>query len=154
MMIRGGFERFSERLIWSAASSPFITGITRSINTILKGSCSSALPTISIASAAVTADSTLKPKWLSCSTKISSALSLSSTTKTLVSASALTRSTRERRALSPSRSSGKGTSKKKVLPLPGSLSTAIEPPMSSTNWREIARPSPVPPYCRVVPASA
>ena len=42
----------------------------------------------------------------------------------------------------------------KVLPWPTSLVTPISPPMSSTSWREMARPRPVPPYRRVVPASA
>ena len=41
----------------------------------------------------------------------------------------------------------------KVEPLPGSLSTHIRPPMSSPRRLLIARPSPVPPYRRVVEAS-
>ena len=35
-------------------------------------------------------------------------------------------------------------------PLPGSLSTPIWPSMRTTNYLEIARPKPVPPYLRVV----
>ncbi len=35
--------------------------------------------------------------------------------------------------------------KVKRLPAPGSDSTPISPPISSTSWREIARPRPVPP---------
>src|SRR5260221_13636662 len=35
-----------------------------------------------------------------------------------------------------------------VLPFPGSLSTTIEPPCSSTNFFTNGRPSPVPPYWR------
>ena len=38
--------------------------------------------------------------------------------------------------------------------LPGSLSTQIRPPISSTSRDEIVRPSPVPPYLRVVELSA
>lgn len=41
-----------------------------------------------------------------------------------------------------------------VEPSPTQLVTPIDPPMSSTSCFEIARPSPVPPYFRVVEASA
>ena len=41
----------------------------------------------------------------------------------------------------------------KRVPLPASLSTQMRPPSSSASWRQIARPSPVPPYLRVVDAS-
>jgi len=41
----------------------------------------------------------------------------------------------------------------KVEPWPGRLSTPIEPPINSTSCLEIAKPSPVPPYLRVVEAS-
>ena len=40
------------------------------------------------------------------------------------------------------------------LPRSGSLSTPISPPNSSTNCLEIASPSPVPPYLRVLEVSA
>ena len=40
------------------------------------------------------------------------------------------------------------------LPCPTSLSTQMRPPISSTSCDEIARPRPVPPYRRVVEASA
>ena len=40
------------------------------------------------------------------------------------------------------------------LPSPDLLSTPISPPISSTSCCEIARPRPVPPYCRVVEPSA
>ena len=40
-----------------------------------------------------------------------------------------------------------------VEPTPGVLSTPISPPISSHSRRLIARPRPVPPYCRVVDAS-
>ena len=48
---------------------------------------------------------------------------------------------------------GAGTQKRKVLPSPGTLSTVISPPISSTSWREIARPRPVPPRRRVAAES-
>ena len=38
--------------------------------------------------------------------------------------------------------------------LPGSLSTPMVPPIAVTSWREMARPSPVPPNLRVVEESA
>ena len=41
-----------------------------------------------------------------------------------------------------------------VLPLPGSLSTPISPPISSTSRLQIASPRPVPPKRRLVEASA
>ena len=41
-----------------------------------------------------------------------------------------------------------------VVPRPGSLSTPIAPPMASQRRLEIASPRPVPPYRRVVEASA
>ena len=43
--------------------------------------------------------------------------------------------------------------KKKVDPTSGSLSTLIDPPISLTSCSEIASPSPVPPYFRVVEVS-
>ena len=47
-----------------------------------------------------------------------------------------------------------GTVNVKQLPAPGVLSTEIVPFISSTSWREIDRPRPVPPYRRVVELSA
>ena len=41
-----------------------------------------------------------------------------------------------------------------VLPLPNSLSTPTSPPINFASCFEIASPSPVPPYCRVVVVSA
>ena len=49
---------------------------------------------------------------------------------------------------------GKGSSTRKVLPVPSVLSTPMLPPMSSASRRLIARPSPLPPYLRVVELSA
>ena len=46
------------------------------------------------------------------------------------------------------------TVKWKVLPLPTALSSQIRPPIKATSCDEIARPSPVPPYVRVVLPSA
>ena len=48
----------------------------------------------------------------------------------------------------------KSTVNQNVDPSPGLLSTPIWPPMSSTNCLEIASPSPVPPYLRVMEPSA
>ena len=42
----------------------------------------------------------------------------------------------------------------KVEPCPGTLSTPMSPPISSTSRLQMAKPSPVPPYLRVVDASA
>ena len=44
--------------------------------------------------------------------------------------------------------------KPNVLPLPGLLCTETWPPINSVSCLEIANPSPVPPYLRVVEASA
>ena len=41
-----------------------------------------------------------------------------------------------------------------VLPWPGVLTSLISPPSSVASSRLIARPRPVPPYLRLVPASA
>ena len=57
---------------------------------------------------------------------------------------------RSRRSTTASRIRGKPERRA----LPGALSTPISPPISSTSCLEIARPSPVPPYLRVVEPSA
>ena len=44
--------------------------------------------------------------------------------------------------------------KKKLLPLPGSLSTQMKPFISSTNLLTIAKPKPVPPYFATMLLSA
>jgi hypothetical protein len=44
--------------------------------------------------------------------------------------------------------------KKNSLPLPGSLSTQISPPIISTRRLDMVNPSPVPPYFLVVELSA
>ena len=44
--------------------------------------------------------------------------------------------------------------KRKVDPWPGTLATVSCPPIISISWREMARPSPAPPYLRVVELSA
>ena len=48
---------------------------------------------------------------------------------------------------------GAATVNQNVEPLPSSLSTPIWPPIISTSRLQMARPSPVPPYLRVVDAS-
>ena len=49
--------------------------------------------------------------------------------------------------------SGRRMSNRKSLPIPGSLSTAIEPPISVTSRRQIAKPSPLPPKRREIDPS-
>src|SRR5579872_5869474 len=49
---------------------------------------------------------------------------------------------------------GNGTVKWNVEPFLGMLSTHILPPINSTRRLLMARPRPVPPYCREVDASA
>ena len=46
------------------------------------------------------------------------------------------------------------SSNQNVEPWPGVLSRPRRPPISSTSWRQMVRPRPVPPYFRVVDASA
>ncbi|OFA08668.1 hypothetical protein DUPY_06260 [Duganella phyllosphaerae] len=75
---------------------------------------------------------------------------LSSTTSTCLPASAASNSV----VASGAGSGGRATLKWKRLPCPGVLSTPITPPMARTSCCEIARPSPVPPYRRVVLLSA
>src|SRR5262249_54484762 len=41
----------------------------------------------------------------------------------------------------------------KTEPLPGSLATVTSPPIMRASLRAMARPSPVPPYCRTVEES-
>ncbi|MBV6475800.1 MAG: hypothetical protein MOGDAGHF_01366 [Rhodocyclaceae bacterium] len=80
---------------------------------------------------------------------ISRADSLSSTTSTRAAAG-----TPE---VAPAAASGctpKRAVKWNTDPRPGSLSTQMRPPISSTSALEIARPRPVPPYLRVVELSA
>ena len=48
--------------------------------------------------------------------------------------------------MSASAASSTGSSTRKMEPLPGVLATPIEPPMSSTNWRVMVSPRPVP-FC-------
>ena len=59
------------------------------------------------------------------------------------------------RSCSASRSSrGSERSTRKVDPTPGQLETEMVPPMSSSNMREMANPSPVPPRDRELDPSA
>ncbi len=50
--------------------------------------------------------------------------------------------------------SGSDSSIENVDPAPGVLANSSLPPISSTSWRDIARPRPVPPKRRVVDASS
>ena len=78
-------------------------------------------------------------------------VALSSTTST-------GRSRKLARALTPvcvaSRCRANGAVKQNVLPCPWRLSSQRRPPISFTSCDEIARPSPVPPYLRVIERSA
>ena len=76
--------------------------------------------------------------------------SLSSTTSTLRSAGASDAASSSA-TCSPASNS---RLKLKLLPLPGVLSTSICPPMPWVSCWEMASPSPVPPYCRVMVLSA
>ena len=55
---------------------------------------------------------------------------------------------------SPRLSRGAGRRTVNVEPTPGSESTSRSPPIIRHSWREIVSPSPVPPYSRLVEASA
>jgi hypothetical protein len=84
-------------------------------------------------------------------TSMPQAPSMFSSTVRLVRLSSAT-STRsaERSPSSPSTAASPGSArtgsvKRNSEPMPGALRTPIVPPISSTSWREIARPRPVPP---------
>ncbi|MNM62985.1 hypothetical protein D3C81_743380 [compost metagenome] len=97
------------------------------------------------------ATSTSTPKLRAMLDRISRALALSSTTNTRLPSNS-SAVTMRRKWLS--RCTPRLTSKWKVEPRPGSLSTQMRPPINSTRCREMARPNPVPPYLRVVVLSA
>ncbi len=82
--------------------------------------------------------------------RISRAAALSSTTSTRSCASLLGNDLA--RALL--RADAEPDREVKVLPTPGSLSSQMRPPMSSTSRRQIVSPRPVPPCLRVVDMSA
>ena len=90
--------------------------------------------------------------WVSISSRMRRFVALSSTTRT--------RSPRRRagRRDAAERDAPVATPKRAVKwkrePRPGSLSTVMRPPISSTSCAEIERPRPVPPYSRVVEPSA
>ena len=86
---------------------------------------------------------TAKPAAASCRCRISRLTGWSSTISTRRPANGIgVRRLPVRSRASPSRSGRRAV---KQLPRPGSLCSVIVPPISSTSWREIARPRPVPP---------
>ena len=85
----------------------------------------------------------------SCSSRMNRLVSLSSTTRTL-------RPATDGRGAVVRSVSVAGVNRavnQNVLPEPDSLLTPISPPITSTIWRLMARPRPVPPYSRVVELS-
>jgi hypothetical protein len=72
--------------------------------------------------------------------------SLSSTTRTLEPSSAAGAPFASSGAASAAAAVRAVISNENADPLPGSLATAIRPPCISTSLRQIARPSPLPPY--------
>ena len=150
-----GSVRVSSRArIRSAASRPFMPGSIQSRTTRPNGSlppfrlrCSrSASPSSAVATDTGEIDQLRRS--VSSSSRL---VSVSSTMRTGRSATAAgaTRVGARAWASTPSRAV-----KTKVVPLPGVLSTVRSPPMSRASRRLITRPSPVPPYFRVVELSA
>ena len=105
----------------------------------------------SAASPPSTADGRI-PQLPSTSSRMRRLVALSSTTSTGRSRSRSGRAA-DGRATGPSARPNRAV-KWKVLPLPTVLSTQIRPPIICTSCEEMARPRPVPPYLRVVEASA
>ena len=54
----------------------------------------------------------------------------------------------------PAESTTAGKRTVNTEPLPGSLDTSMSPPIIRQKWRVMTSPSPLPPYFRVVDASA
>ena len=124
-------------------SIPFNLSIFQSIKAISNLSFCS----ISIASSPVFATFTFNPNDFSRCFKISCQLMVSSTTNAFLSLNIVI-------FLSCCCFLTSSISNIKLLPLPYSLSTHIFPFISSTNFLDITRPSPVPPYFLVVLPSA
>ncbi len=90
----------------------------------------------------------------SCSTSSSRAVGLSSTTSTCSPAARAGTGVACAACCAPSAARPKRTSKMNSLPCPASLRSVMVPPISSTSWRLMARPRPLPPKRRAVEASA
>ena len=138
--------------ICRARSSPSISGIMPSISATGNGSLRTAAFKASRAAGPLSTATGLAPQLVRTSSRMRRLVALSSTIKT---GSPSRRGTPVRRVREPSW--GRVLSQivnQKVLPMPGSLSTQIRPPISSTSLAEIVRPSPVPPNRRVVEPSA
>ena len=137
--------------LW-ASSNPFMSGMHMSSTAMSKGR-----------PAAASSRQRSKPCWASptasgfirqpanCAWSTSRLVELSSTTRTR---SPVSWSGEIDGGAAAAPLTAKGRVAQKVLPLPKELSTPISPPITSVSLREIASPSPVPPYRRVVEASA
>ena len=150
-MMRRADARAGSDLIACATWMPFISGIIMSRITRSKGSCFEAVCMASRAAGPLSTQTSrmLHPvtKWWSSSRLVA----LSSTTRT--------RRPCRSRAFDAEASSTlvvlpKRAVNQNVEPMPGTLSTPIAPPIISASCFAIARPSPVPPYFRVVEPSA
>ena len=137
------------------AARPSMTGICTSISTASNAEAR----TMRTATAPLSASSTCKPALSSSSRATSWFRSLSSTTRM--------RAPAKERSASAGPGAGCGVFvgglasamptravNQNVLPCPGSARTPTSPCISVARFLEIARPSPVPPYWRVVEASA
>ncbi len=137
--------------IFRAVSMPSMLGICQSSSTASKGSLRSAavlrMDSACMPDDAVTA---VNPMCPSISAITARASALSSTTSTLHPR----RSGSGRRWLIFATAVSARTVNQNVDPSPGTLSTPTSPPISAASFLEMERPSPVPPYCRVVLLSA
>ena len=136
--------------------SPSLTGRLMSTNTQRYGApVSRAISIRASASSASRTPSALKPQALSKAVMLFSVTSLSSTTSIRVPLKsrkdAVSGTSGSER---PSARFSITMSKLKVVPRFSWLETLISPPISSTSCLEIGKPSPVPPYFRVVEVSA
>ncbi len=146
-------SRSGSARIRSVRANPSIPGIMMSIRATAKG-CARRAATRSTSRATGPASTVVgrAPQWIRISSRIRRLVALSSTTST-------GRPPKRGWTCSPRHVSTSGWGSKravkwKVLPRPTSLSTQIRPPISATSWAEIAKPSPVPPYQRVIDPSA
>ena len=134
------------------SAGPSMPGISTSTRARSYATCPScAPPRAASASAPAATPSARRPHAVSISTRILRLVALSSTTSTRRPRSAAA-SIRSPRA-PPSGARSRRSVTWKVLPRPGSLSTQMRPPMSSTSCEAMASPRPVPPWRRVMEPS-
>lgn len=148
MSTRGIARSSGSALMARARARPSCPGINRSMSTRSNGrSCSLAMRSSRSAWGPSADSSAERPQIRSCSASMVRWVALSSTTSTRLSGIGA--------AAGPcGEASSSLTVNQKVLPTPGSLSTPISPPMRVVRRRQMASPRPVPPYLRVVEASA